>query len=152
MEMPFVMGCGATVQVKPGGETVAVPDQARLVKRVRNYYAAIGSRDISAVYQMQLPDIRARMTLEAYKRTFQNWSAELPAKMDAEIDKICSCRSGVLPDGRKAVLSVLLLRVTVDKTGGQQWKGLQVWEYLNGQWYYGFSGGGDECPNSVSGD
>jgi hypothetical protein len=53
------------------------------------------------------------------------------------------------PDGSQTLRCVLLLQGTYGEAGARPEKvrWLDMWEYANGEWYYGFPGEGDQCPS-----
>jgi len=61
--------------------------------------------------------------------------------------KVCSC-AAILDERGKRLRCVLLVFIIEDKPGGFQGQLLEMWEYLDGEWYYGFTDHHefDNCP------
>jgi len=136
------------------GAPAGLPDEARLKARIKAYSKAVESKDSRAMYEMQTPYIRSHMSFDDYKRDWrldEAWSKQPRMRLTSELDRSCSCADWMYPDGSRTLRCVLLLKGTYGKAGArpQQVKWLDMWEYANGEWYYGYPGEGDRCPSET---
>lgn len=131
----------------------SLPAENRLKDRIIQYHKALGARDSKAMYLMESPFIRSRMSFEEYKKDWhmdEKWSSAPHVDRSAEIENICYCGSVVLY-GSKAFRCVMLLDITDMSPGGQRYahKSLEMWEYVDGEWYFGYPGEGEQsCPGA----
>jgi hypothetical protein len=148
-------GCGAPAPrsgAPAAGE--AVPAQARLNERLAAYHRALGERDAGKMYDMSPPYVRANLSFDDFKKDLgmdAAWAALPHTRIGTRVDKACACASGVVatPGQPRVVRCLLLLDSTLADAAGKRrkYKGLEMWEYLEGEWYFGFPGGGAEsCP------
>jgi len=114
----------------------------RLSARISQYYSAFDTYDYKTMYEMIPPGIRQVMTFEEWKR---DWGLDQPQERrpkkirKAELDEICSCSE------RRCVL---IVRLTLEDSEGRVSIGRvgEMWEHINGEWYYGYPSEGDTCP------
>jgi hypothetical protein len=149
----------AAAQLEPPGPpgdaaaaAVPMPDEPRLKARIQEYSKAVEARDARAMYAMQTPYIRSHMSLDDYRKDWrldEAWSRQPRMQLTAELDRNCSCADWTYPDGSQALRCVLLLKGTYGQAGArpEPVKWLDMWEYANGEWYFGYPGEGDQCPS-----
>lgn len=136
------------------GSEASLPAEERLKARVEAFHEAQGARDSRAMYLMSPPYIRSEISFEEFKREWgldEKWALEPHTNISTKIESICSCVSGVFafPTRPRTVRCVLLLDFTTLEPGAnpKQSKNLEMWEYLSGEWYFGYPGEGeDHCP------
>lgn len=132
----------------------SVPAENRLKDRITQYHKAQGARDSKAMYLMESPFIRSHMNFEEYKKDWhmdEKWSCAPRVDRSTKIENICYCGGVVLPNGSKALRCVMLLDFTDMSPGGQRkaHKSLEMWEYIDGEWYFGYPGEGEQsCPGA----
>lgn len=150
----LLAGCASPSSPPGKGSAEAVPAQARLYERLEQYHRALGDRDAQAMYRMSPPYVRTHMTLEAYESDLgmdEDWAALPHRRIRTKMEKACSCESGLIGFSSKTATlwCVLLLDSTITGQDGKPstYKNLEMWEYLKGEWYFGYPGGGaDACP------
>ena len=135
---------------------VAVPDEARLKTRIQDFYTALASKDARVMYRMKTPYVRAQMSFREYRKDWQldeAWEAEPHTKVTVTLEQVCDgATPWTYPDGSMTLRYVLLLRGVEEQPDGSQRaaKFLEMWEYTNSEWYYGYPGEGDHCPSDES--
>ncbi len=142
-------GCAQTP-----ARTGEVPAQERLSARVEAWYRAAGTKDVNAMYAMIPPYVRSQMTLEQFKKSLGSDEelASVPhMQISASVEKPCSCTTDIFMAPTPTTRCVLLMNLIVTDAAGKQakYKNLEMWEYLDSEWYIGYSGEGeDTCPPS----
>jgi hypothetical protein len=105
---------------------------------------------------MKTPYVRAQMSFREYRKDWQldeAWEAEPHTKMTVTLEQVCDgATPWTYPDGSMTLRYVLLLRGVEEQPDGSQRaaKFLEMWEYTNSEWYYGYPGEGDHCPSDES--
>lgn len=153
-----LIACSTAGEVNEGlYEQTFMPDRERLETRIKTYYTAVGNRNSAVMYEMSAPYVRALMTLEDYRRDWgleEAWTSKPRVKYTAEVEEVCGCLRGVFAssDRPETTRCVLLLNITEQALTGESRKGrqLEMWEYLDGEWYFGYPGRGNECPRLPS--
>jgi hypothetical protein len=134
---PILFSCGSTQHT---------PDEARLRLRFQDFHIAMGSGDAKTFYEMTTPSFRTEKWLEDIKKGMEKDKKSPRPARRAGLEKICSCRA-VSDKMGKSVRCVLLVSFTEDKPGSLQVRVLEIWEYIDREWYYmGAPGEGDRCP------
>lgn len=149
-----LIGCSTAREVNEGiYEQTSVPDRERLETRIQSFYTVVGERDLAVMYEMSAPYVRALMTLEDYRRDLgldEAWTSKPRVKNTAKVEEVCGCARGVFESSGRTETTrcVLLLNVTEQALTGESRKGrnLEMWEYVNGEWYFGYPGHGNDCP------
>lgn len=152
----FGMAAVEVEQPGPAGNAAAaeasMPDEPRLRTRILEFYRALGLRNAQVLYEMQAPYRRSDTSFDAFKREAgldEAWLSQPAANITVELDRKCYCREWEYPDGTGAQRCVLLLRGTEEGPGAEQGTSkrlLAMWDYINGEWFYGSPGEGDHCP------
>jgi hypothetical protein len=132
------MGCAPSSL--PDGGIDAIPDRAQLERRIAVFAAALFAGDQKAQYEMQTPYLREGMTLDDWKRD-SGPPEDLPRLKNARLAQVHTCgdyeHPAVASPLFRCVLSVEV--VLIDQRGQEQSEELgQMWEYQEGQWYFGF--------------
>lgn len=129
-----------------------IPDESRLKTRILEFYRALGSKNAQVLYEMQTPYLRSDTSFDAFKLEAgldEAWLSQPATRITVELDQKCYCREWPYPDSTSAQRCVLLLRGTEEATGAQPSASkrlLAMWDYTNGEWFYGSPGEGDHCP------
>ncbi len=128
------------------GASGSPPDEARLRLRFQDVHTAMWSGDAKTFYEMTTPRFRSEKWLEDIKKDMEKGKKSPQPARRVSLEQICSCRSHSDKMG-KSVRCVLLVSFTEDKPGGSQLRLLEIWEYIDREWYYmGAPGEGDKCP------
>lgn len=124
----------------PTRSDAPLPDEAKLLARLKEYHAALGHNEIEKVYALSSPNIRKRMTFVDFKKDMR-WDtvgAKSPMlEMQAGLGKSCGCT-----DMGGFLRCVLIVDVAVSGAGRSPAteRPLEMWEYVNGEWYWGYTG------------
>jgi hypothetical protein len=125
---------------------VRVPEETVLRARLKEFWQAVGAHDIVKRYEMTTPTVRARVTLEEFRKTW-SWQERPefpPQNMTAKLSKVCSCAE------LRLLRCVLSVELTIEKPGEPPTheRTAQMWEFADGQWYEAYSGApsGRRCP------
>jgi len=115
------------------------PDEARLRTRIRDFYIGKGAQDGKTCYKMVPPYIRATISLESFKNGLQIDDEFPKVKIRADLGKVCNCAT-IQDERGDRLRCVLLVSIIEDKAGGFQGQVLEMWEYIDREWYWGFTG------------
>ncbi len=124
----------------PARSDATLPDEAKLQARLKEFHEAMGHNEIEKVYAMSSPNIRKAMTIVDFKKDMR-WDkigAKSPVlEMQADLGKNCGCT-----DMGGFQHCVLIVKVAVSGAGRSPAieRPLEMWEYMNGDWYWGYSG------------
>ncbi len=122
------------------------PDEVRLRLRFKDFHIAWWSGDVKAYYELTTPRFRTEKQLEDIKKGMEKDKKSHRPARQAGIERICSCKTHFDKMG-KSVRCLLLASFTEDKPEGSQVRILEIWEYIDREWYYmGYPGEGDRCP------
>jgi hypothetical protein len=142
-----LMACRAA-GVPPAAREVILPQEARLQERIKAFHDALGNNDIATWYAMTAPAIRKRMTFDQFKKDIrweENSGRRTQSTLQAQLLRSCNCEQY-----GDAVRCVLAVNVTVTESGKKPRteSPLEMWEYSDGQWYWGYIGPdtGGRCP------
>lgn len=122
------------------------PDEARLRLRLQDIHTAMSSGDFKAFSEMITPRFRTEKEwLERIKKDMEEGKKSPQPSTRVGLEEICNCWA-VFDKMEKSVRCILLVSFTEDKPGGLQGRILEIWEYINREWYYmGAPGIGDRC-------
>jgi S1/P1 nuclease len=142
----FPATSGASTAPQGQSDSVSVPEENLLRARLKEFWQAVGARDIVKRYEMTTPTVRERVTLEEFRKTW-SWQerTEFPwQNMTAELSKVCSCVE------LRLLRCTLSVEVTIKQPGEApvRERTAQMWEFADGQWYEAYSGApsGRHCP------
>jgi hypothetical protein len=136
----------------PSAAATSIPDESRLKTRILDFYRALGSKNAQVLYEMQTPYLRSETSFDAFRRESgldEAWQSQPATTITAELAQACYCREWKYPDGtggRRCVLLLGAVEETADKQQRQSQPLLAMWDYTQGEWYYGRPGEGDHCP------
>lgn len=138
----LISGCA---EVRP--VTVNTPSEGRLRERVQDFHVILGNNDIATWYAMTTPTTRKKMTFDKFKQDLR-WDDKKAARtkepMQAELSRVCNC----VDVG--TIRCVIIADVRISKPDGKtvQDRPLEMWEFADGEWYWGYIGAGSrgKCP------
>jgi len=134
--IPILLSCASAQQA---------PDETRLRLRFQDFHTAMWSGDAKAFFEMTTPRFRSEKRLEDIKKDMEEDKKSPRPARRAGLEKICHCRF-VSDKMGKFFRCVLLVSITEDKPGGIQVQGLEIWEYIDREWYFMGGGEGEGCP------
>jgi len=143
---------------QPRYEIVPPPNEARLKGRIQERISAYDVEDARALYSMVPPYVQAGMTFEEFRKDLGMSKSPLSSprkKLWADLAEICSCVSGVFAFADRPKTIRCVLQVSISSSGEQgrphtKGNSLEMWEYINDEWYWGTSLEGDACPPTAS--
>ena len=128
---------------------ISVPKETRLKSRIQELHAAIGAKDVNTWYAIVPPYIRTKMTLEDFtkeQRLDQATTDSSPKKTLARLEKLCyPC--GVIGPRPETLRCYLIVHATTEEPekGKREDRIGEVWEYIDGEWYWGMFGEYSSC-------
>jgi len=132
---------------------VALPDEARLVERLRAYYDAILAKDVRVMYETQTPSTRSAQSLEDY-RDHGGMASHLGAvgptasKVTVRLEQTCSCSRFERPYPRTRC-NVVVSKLQEDASGAQTREThIELWEHADGEWFYVIAAIGSQCATT----
>ena len=132
---------------------LALPDEARLIARLRAYYDAILAKDVRVMYETQTPSTRSAQSLEDY-RDHGGMAFNLglvgptASKATVRLEQTCSCSRFEQPYPRIRC-DVLVSRLQEDASGAQTRETHhELWEHADGEWFYVIAGVGSQCATT----
>ncbi len=126
---------------------VPLPSESRLGERIQEFYTALGNNDVASWYAMTSPAQRQRISFEQFKKNLR-WDERAAAmkksRIEAKLWRVCSCRQEI---NTRCVL-ITELKTSVNGNGVETEKPLEMWEYSEGEWYWGYLGPDSQgrCP------
>jgi hypothetical protein len=129
----------------PVGGTLPAEDQLRF--KLQNFHQALGQGDIAVMYELTSPQIRKRMSLEAYKKDLRwdkNAHRRRLSEITADLTKSCPCEQ------QEALRCVLVVDLLVKESGKAPYREqpLETWDFQDGHWSWVYMGPdtGGRCP------
>ncbi len=127
----------------------SVPDYPRLRARLETFYSASASGDVETAYAIHPPYIRARVSLDEFKR-----EREDPGGQRFSIHAVVPCVCGTIsfpPEyvpTERALRCVLLVEGSMVRKDGseERFRHLNTWERIEGEWYFLIPVEGEQCP------
>lgn len=124
-------------------------DEAELFSRMSDLHEAMRSNDLASWYSILSPESRfgRHLGYEEFKRklglddpyaTLEGWVLR-----EAEIEDFCGGAQTILSDGTPVRRCGVLVALTF--ANSQRSRVLEIWERLNGVWYWNFSEAPESC-------
>lgn len=112
---------------------VPVPNEARLRTRIQQFYKAFGNKDAKTVSRMMDPDEAASLVEERQRGLEEEWRDRPRQEIRAHLNEVCACLAFPRETRCRVVVETL------------KEKSVEMWRYIDGDWYFGIWGEGDSC-------